>query len=223
MTTTAQEEGTGRPRHPSRGDPSRQPINEYTPKKDMCTGGTPPSAPESSVKRLRRASGTGWPSSAPGATAATSLLHPAPTRERMVPRRATTPDTSCAASSKSFGPVNVLKNINFITEAGPGRRLVATTAPASPTLRQVHEQHLPIDSPSVHLRGQARDVTVTRPRNASALAVNSLPGPRAVQQPQHSSRTCFLGREQLSGWCSTRAAVDTPPEETLSICSTHRE
>ena len=85
---------------------------------------------------------------------------------------------------KSFGPVDVLKGVDFSAEAGKVTALVGDNGAGKSTLVKCVSGTYAIDSGDYLLRGQPghRPLAARRQRPRHR---DRLPGPRAVRQPRH--------------------------------------
>ena len=95
-----------------------------------------------------------------------------------------TPLLELRGLNKSFGPVQVLRDVDFSVYAGEVTALVGDNGAGKSTLVKCVGGIYPIDSGEYLLRGQAGHHP--RPaRRRRARHRDRLPGPRAVRQPRH--------------------------------------
>ena len=95
-----------------------------------------------------------------------------------------TPLLELRGINKSFGPVQVLHDVDFTVYAGEVTALVGDNGAGKSTLVKCIGGIYPIDSGEYRFEGEP--VAVHSPRDAAAARHRDrLPGPRAVRQPRH--------------------------------------
>ena len=119
--------------------------------------------------------------------------------------------------NKSFGPVDVLKNVDFVARAGQVTALVGDNGAGKSTLVKCMSGTYPIDSGEYLFDG--RPVTVHSPRDASALGIEIVYQDLALCDNLDIVQNMFLGREQLSGVVLDESSMEHSAEETLRSLS----
>jgi D-xylose transport system ATP-binding protein len=119
--------------------------------------------------------------------------------------------------NKSFGPVDVLKDVDFVARAGQVTALVGDNGAGKSTLVKCMSGTYPIDSGEYLFEG--RQVTVHSPRDASALGIEIVYQDLALCDNLDIVQNMFLGREQLSGVVLDESSMEHSAEETLRSLS----
>ena len=119
--------------------------------------------------------------------------------------------------NKSFGPVDVLRNVDFVAQAGHVTALVGDNGAGKSTLVKCMSGTYPIDSGEYLFDG--RPVTVHSPRDASALGIEIVYQDLALCDNLDNVQNMFLGREQLSGVVLDESSMEHSAEETLRSLS----
>ena len=119
--------------------------------------------------------------------------------------------------NKSFGPVDVLKNVDFVARAGHVTALVGDNGAGKSTLVKCMSGTYPIDSGEYLFEG--KQVTVHSPRDASALGIEIVYQDLALCDNLDIVQNMFLGREQLSGVVLDESSMEHSAEETLRSLS----
>jgi D-xylose transport system ATP-binding protein len=119
--------------------------------------------------------------------------------------------------NKSFGPVDVLKGVDFVARAGQVTALVGDNGAGKSTLVKCMSGTYPIDSGEYLFEG--RQVTVHSPRDASALGIEIVYQDLALCDNLDIVQNMFLGREQLSGVVLDESSMEHSAEETLRSLS----
>ena len=119
--------------------------------------------------------------------------------------------------NKSFGPVDVLRNVDFVARAGQVTALVGDNGAGKSTLVKCMSGTYPIDSGEYLFEG--RQVTVHSPRDASALGIEIVYQDLALCDNLDIVQNMFLGREQLSGVVLDESSMEHSAEETLRSLS----
>jgi D-xylose transport system ATP-binding protein len=118
---------------------------------------------------------------------------------------------------KSFGPVDVLKGIDFSAAAGQVTALVGDNGAGKSTLVKCVSGTYAIDSGDYLFEG--RPVTVHSPRDASALGIEIVYQDLALCDNLDIVQNMFLGRERLSGITLNESSMEQSAEETLKSLS----
>ena len=119
--------------------------------------------------------------------------------------------------SKSFGPVDVLKGVDFSAAAGQVTALVGDNGAGKSTLVKCVSGTYAIDSGDYLFEG--RPVTVHSPRDASALGIEIVYQDLALCDNLDIVQNMFLGRERLSGITLNESSMEQSAEETLKSLS----
>ena len=154
-----------------------------------------------------------------GATAATSLPDPRhPTRERSVPRpMSDQPMIELRGINKSFGPVDVLKDVDFVARAGQVTALVGDNGAGKSTLVKCVSGIYPIDSGEYLFDG--KPVTVHSPRDASALGIEIVYQDLALCDNLDIVQNMFLGPRAAQRRGARREQHGAaPPRRPCSPC-----
>jgi D-xylose transport system ATP-binding protein len=118
---------------------------------------------------------------------------------------------------KSFGPVDVLKGVDFHARAGKVTALVGDNGAGKSTLVKCVSGTYSIDSGEYLFEG--RPVTVHSPRDASALGIEIVYQDLALCDNLDIVQNMFLGRERLSGIVLNESSMEQAAEETLKSLS----
>jgi D-xylose transport system ATP-binding protein len=118
---------------------------------------------------------------------------------------------------KSFGPVDVLKGVDFSAEAGKVTALVGDNGAGKSTLVKCVSGTYSIDSGEYLFEG--RPVTVHSPRDASALGIEIVYQDLALCDNLDIVQNMFLGRERRSGITLNESSMEQSAEETLRSLS----
>jgi len=119
--------------------------------------------------------------------------------------------------NKSFGPVDVLRSVDFTAAAGQVTALVGDNGAGKSTLVKCVSGTYPIDSGEYLFEG--RPVTVHSPRDASALGIEIVYQDLALCDNLDIVQNMFLGRERLSGLVLNESSMEQSAEETLRSLS----
>jgi D-xylose transport system ATP-binding protein len=119
--------------------------------------------------------------------------------------------------NKSFGPVDVLRSVDFTAVAGQVTALVGDNGAGKSTLVKCVSGTYPIDSGEYLFDG--RPVTVHSPRDASALGIEIVYQDLALCDNLDIVQNMFLGRERLSGLVLNESSMEQSAEETLRSLS----
>jgi D-xylose transport system ATP-binding protein len=118
---------------------------------------------------------------------------------------------------KSFGPVEVLKGVDFSAEAGKVTALVGDNGAGKSTLVKCVSGTYTIDSGDYLFEGSP--VTVHSPRDASALGIEIVYQDLALCDNLDIVQNMFLGRERRSGITLDESSMEQSAEETLRSLS----
>ena len=119
--------------------------------------------------------------------------------------------------SKSFGPVDVLKGVDFSAAAGQVTALVGDNGAGKSTLVKCISGTYSIDSGTYLFEGSP--VTVHSPRDASALGIEVVYQDLALCDNLDIVQNMFLGRERRSGIVLNESSMEQSAEETLKSLS----
>ena len=119
--------------------------------------------------------------------------------------------------NKSFGPVDVLKAVDFDVRLGEVTALVGDNGAGKSTLVKCISGTYSIDS-GEYLFDQ-KPVTVHTPRDASALGIEIVYQDLALCDNLDIVQNMFLGRERLSGIVLDESSMEQAAEETLKSLS----
>jgi D-xylose transport system ATP-binding protein len=119
--------------------------------------------------------------------------------------------------NKSFGPVDVLRGVDFRARAGQVTALVGDNGAGKSTLVKCMSGTYSIDSGEYLFEG--RPVTVHSPRDASALGIEIVYQDLALCDNLDIVQNMFLGRERLSGIVLDESSMEQSAEETLKSLS----
>jgi D-xylose transport system ATP-binding protein len=118
---------------------------------------------------------------------------------------------------KSFGPVDVLKGVDFSAAAGEVTALVGDNGAGKSTLVKCVSGTYTIDSGDYLFEGNP--VTVHSPRDASALGIEIVYQDLALCDNLDIVQNMFLGRERRSGITLNESSMEQSAEETLKSLS----
>src|SRR5215472_14036512 len=118
---------------------------------------------------------------------------------------------------KSFGPVQVLRNVDFTANAGEVTALVGDNGAGKSTLVKCVGGIYPIDSGQYLFEG--RPVTVHNPRDAAALGVEIVYQDLALCENLDIVQNMFLGRERRRGLVLDEPSMEKMAGETLDRLS----
>src|SRR5579875_2512746 len=119
--------------------------------------------------------------------------------------------------NKSFGPVHVLKNANFVAMPGQVTALVGDNGAGKSTLVKCMSGTYSIDSGSYLFEG--RPVTVHSPRDASALGIEVVYQDLALCDNLDIVQNMFLGRERHNGPFLNESSMEQAASDTLASLS----
>jgi len=123
------------------------------------------------------------------------------------------PIIELAGVFKSFGPVDVLKDVSFTAYAGKVTALVGDNGAGKSTLIKGLAGVQPFDSGVVSFDG--RPVNLTTPREASRLGIEVVYQDLALADNLDIVQNMFLGREEVSGGTFDEGLMEREAAETL--------
>src|SRR3978361_2220679 len=107
---------------------------------------------------------------------------------------------------KSFGPVDVLKGVDFSAEAGQVTALVGDNGAGKSTLVKCVSGTYAIDSGEYLYEGQR--VTVASPHDGSGLGLELVYQDLALCDTLDIVQNMFLGRERLKGFTLDESSME---------------
>jgi len=128
-----------------------------------------------------------------------------------------TPVLEMRGINKSFGPVDVLKGVDFTARAGQVTALVGDNGAGKSTLVKCVSGTYSIDSGDYLFAGAP--VTVHSPRDASALGIEIVYQDLALCDNLDIVQNMFLGRERRSGIVLNEVSMEQSAQETLASLS----
>jgi D-xylose transport system ATP-binding protein len=134
-----------------------------------------------------------------------------------VPPTTSTPILSMRGVSKSFGPVQVLRGIDFDAYAGQVTALVGDNGAGKSTLVKCIAGTYTIDAGQTLFDGQP--VTIHSPRDAAGLGIEIVYQDLALADNLDIVQNMFLGRERKSGLVLDEASMEELAAKTLSSLS----
>jgi D-xylose transport system ATP-binding protein len=129
----------------------------------------------------------------------------------------TTPLLDLQRINKSFGPVQVLRDVDFTAYPGEVTALVGDNGAGKSTLVKCIGGIYPIDSGSYFFDGRA--VTVHGPREAAALGVEIVYQDLALCDNLDIVQNMFLGREKHAGLVLDELTMEQQAAATLASLS----
>jgi D-xylose transport system ATP-binding protein len=119
--------------------------------------------------------------------------------------------------NKSFGPVHVLKDVNFSAYPGQVTALVGDNGAGKSTLIKCVGGIHPVDSGEFRFEG--KPVTFHTPKDASALGIEIVYQDLALCDNLDVVQNMFLGREQKQGIVLDEAKMERMASKTLGSLS----
>ena len=119
--------------------------------------------------------------------------------------------------NKSFGPVQVLRDVNFVANPGEVTALVGDNGAGKSTMVKCMSGTYSIDSGSYRFDG--REVTVHSPKDASALGIEIVYQDLALCDNLDVVQNMFLGRERHNGLVLNESSMEQAAGETLASLS----
>jgi D-xylose transport system ATP-binding protein len=128
-----------------------------------------------------------------------------------------TPLLEVRGINKSFGPVQVLRDVDFTVYPGEVTALVGDNGAGKSTLVKCIGGIYPIDSGEYHFDG--KPVTVHSPRDAAGLGVEIVYQDLALCDNLDIVQNMFLGRERRNGLVLDEVTMEQLASETLASLS----
>lgn len=128
-----------------------------------------------------------------------------------------TPIIELIEIQKSFGPVDVLKGVNFQARAGEVTALVGDNGAGKSTLIKGLAGIQPYDSGEVHFAGSP--VNIHTPRQAADLGIEVVYQDLALCDNLDIVQNMFLGREEVRKISLNEASMESKAAETLASLS----
>jgi D-xylose transport system ATP-binding protein len=128
-----------------------------------------------------------------------------------------TPLLELRGIDKSFGPVQVLRDVDFVVYPGQVTALVGDNGAGKSTLVKCIGGIHPIDGGEYYFDG--RGVTVHTPRDASALGVEIVYQDLALCDNLNIVQNMFLGRERRNGLVLDEVTMEQLAAQTLDSLS----
>ncbi|MEH1123386.1 ATP-binding cassette domain-containing protein [Micromonospora sp. CPCC 206061] len=125
-----------------------------------------------------------------------------------------TPLLEARGIDKRFGPVQVLKDVDFAVTPGEVTALVGDNGAGKSTLVKCISGIYPIDAGEFHFDGQP--VTIHGPRDAAALGIEVVYQDLALCDNLDIVQNMFLGREKRSGLVLDEPTMEQMAAETLA-------
>jgi D-xylose transport system ATP-binding protein len=124
------------------------------------------------------------------------------------------PILRCAGINKSFGPVQVLHDVNFAVYPGEVTALVGDNGAGKTTLIKCMAGIHPLDSGDIFWEG--RPVKISSPGQASALGIEFVYQDLALADNLDITQNMFLGRELRRGPFALDGRMERQARETLT-------
>lgn len=128
-----------------------------------------------------------------------------------------TPLIELSSVTKSFGPVDVLKGVNFTVEEGKVTALVGDNGAGKSTLIKGLSGVQPYDGGTVTFRGE--EVHIRSPRQASAMGIEVVYQDLALCENLDIVQNMFLGREELNAGTLDEASMEFAAQKALQSLS----
>ncbi|HEY3629343.1 MAG TPA: ATP-binding cassette domain-containing protein [Jatrophihabitantaceae bacterium] len=119
--------------------------------------------------------------------------------------------------NKSFGPVHVLRDVDFEARAGEVTALVGDNGAGKSTLVKCIGGTYTLDSGNYDYQG--KPVHVRSPRDASALGIEIVYQDLALADNLDIVQNMFLGRERTNGLLLDEISMEKAAQETLASLS----
>ncbi len=119
--------------------------------------------------------------------------------------------------NKSFGPVHVLHDVDFVVRAGEVAALVGDNGAGKSTLIKCIAGIHPVDSGEMLFNGQP--VHIHGPRDAAALGIEVVYQDLALADNLDIVQNMFLGRERGRSWMLDEAGMELAARKTLASLS----
>jgi D-xylose transport system ATP-binding protein len=128
-----------------------------------------------------------------------------------------TPTLELRHVNKSFGPVDVLRDVQFTARSGEITALVGDNGAGKSTLVKCISGTYTLDSGEYLFEG--KPVRVHNPRDASALGIEIVYQDLALADNLDIVQNMFLGRERLTGMVLDEISMEQSAVETLKSLS----
>ncbi|GAB7048640.1 ATP-binding cassette domain-containing protein [Catenuloplanes indicus] len=128
-----------------------------------------------------------------------------------------TPLLELRGIDKGFGPVQVLRDVNFAVHPGEVTALVGDNGAGKSTLVKCVSGIYPIDSGQIFFEG--RPVSINSPRDAASLGLEVVYQDLALCDNLDIVQNMFLGREKRSGLVLDEPTMEQLASETLASLS----
>ncbi|HEY4024332.1 MAG TPA: ATP-binding cassette domain-containing protein [Pseudonocardiaceae bacterium] len=119
--------------------------------------------------------------------------------------------------NKSFGPVHVLHDVDFVVRAGEVAALVGDNGAGKSTLIKCIAGIHPVDSGEMLFNG--KPVSIHGPRDAAALGIEVVYQDLALADNLDIVQNMFLGRERGPAWMLDEAGMELAARKTLASLS----
>ncbi|HEY7045803.1 MAG TPA: ATP-binding cassette domain-containing protein [Jatrophihabitantaceae bacterium] len=119
--------------------------------------------------------------------------------------------------NKSFGPVHVLRDVDFEARAGEVTALVGDNGAGKSTLVKCIGGTYTLDSGVYHYQG--KPAHVRSPRDASALGIEIVYQDLALADNLDIVQNMFLGRERMTGLTLDEISMEKAAQSTLEALS----
>ena len=129
----------------------------------------------------------------------------------------TKPILELRAVNKSFGPVQVLHDVDLTVRLGEVTALVGDNGAGKSTLVKCIAGIHPMDSGEIFWDGEP--VRLTSPRDAAALGIEVVYQDLALADNLDIVQNMFLGRERGRAWALDEASMERAARETLATLS----
>ena len=119
--------------------------------------------------------------------------------------------------NKSFGPVHVLHDVDFVVRPGEVAALVGDNGAGKSTLIKCIAGIHPVDSGEMLFNG--RPVSIHGPRDAAELGIEVVYQDLALADNLDIVQNMFLGRERGPSWMLDEAGMELAARKTLASLS----
>jgi D-xylose transport system ATP-binding protein len=119
--------------------------------------------------------------------------------------------------NKSFGPVHVLHDVDFVVRPGEVAALVGDNGAGKSTLIKCIAGIHPVDSGEMFFNG--KPVSIHGPRDAAALGIEVVYQDLALADNLDIVQNMFLGRERGPAWMLDEAGMELAARKTLASLS----
>jgi D-xylose transport system ATP-binding protein len=119
--------------------------------------------------------------------------------------------------NKSFGPVHVLHDVDFVVRPGEVAALVGDNGAGKSTLIKCIAGIHPVDSGEMFFNG--KPVSIHGPRDAAVLGIEVVYQDLALADNLDIVQNMFLGRERGPAWMLDEAGMELAARKTLASLS----